>query len=161
MSSTHLLEDDEVFIREGQTVERIRKTDAIRFDRQTAAGEDDGIPLLVFVGDESYRTRLAEPQAAISIELMGEERWTIGFLDRTADRCISLLAVETVDDFFQMVRAVETVRFGLSFPESPEAKQCPECQGTAHLNHIIDIDTEAGEAFIADIQDIVGTEITV
>lgn len=157
--SEHRLADDEVFVRVGNTVETIRRADAIAFDRQTMSGDGDDIPLLVFVGDESYRNRLGDPQKAIGIELMGTDRWTIGFLDQTADRYIALIDVDTVEKFFEMVREVETLRFDLSFPESPEAKQCPDCRGTDHVNHVIDIDTDGGEAFVDEVRGIVGTEI--
>lgn len=153
------LETDEVFIRVGERVQTIRKAPAIRFDRQTVTGTDDEIPLLVFVGEESYHDRLGEPGAAIGIELMGTDRWTIGFLDRTTDQYITLLDVEILDSFFEMVRAVETLRFGISFPESPEARQCPNCRGTEHMNHVIDVDTTPGETFLEAVRPIVGTEI--
>lgn len=161
MSSKSLLDDDEAFIWIGDTVETIEKADGITFDRQTASNENGTVPLLVFVGEESYRDRMGDPKAAISIELMGKERWTIGFLDRTTDRYISLIDVETVDNFFEMVKDVERLQFGFSFPESPEAKQCPDCQGADHLNHVIEIDAERGEAFVREVEDIVGDEITV
>lgn len=153
------LETDEVFIRVGERVETIQETTAIRFDRQTVTGPADEIPLLVFVGEESYHDRLGEPGEAIGIELMGTDCWTIGFLDRTTDQYITLLGVDILDSFFEMVRAVDTLRFGISFPESPEARQCPNCRGTEHMNHVIDVDTTPGESFLEAVRPIVGTEI--
>lgn len=161
MSSTELLDDDEVFLRVGNSVETIRMTDSISYDRQTMTGDDGDVPLLVFVGDETYRDRLDEPETAIGFEVMGKDRWTIGFLDRTEDRCISLIDVDAVDNFFRMVRDVQTVKVGLSFPHSPEAKSCSECRGTNHMNHVTDVDADAGEDFVDGIEDVVGTEIHV
>lgn len=155
------LDSDEVFVRVGDRVETIRQAEAIRFDRQTVTGSEDEVPLLVFVGDESYRARLDDPGAAIGVEIMGTDRWTIGFLDRTTDQYITLLGVDILDSFFEMVRAVDTLRLGISFPESPEAMQCANCRGTDHMNHVIDLDTAAGEAFIDAVEPLVGTEIDV
>lgn len=160
MSSREILDDDEVFLRVGNSVETIRKTESISYDRQTVTDDGD-VPLLVFVGDETYRDRLEDPETAIGFEVMGRDRWTIGFLDRTEDRCISLIDVDAVDNFFRMVRDVQTVKVGLSFPDSPEAKSCSECQGTDHMNHVIDVDADDGEDFVDGIEDVVGTEIHV
>lgn len=161
MSSKELLDDDEVFVRVGNSVETIRKTESITYDRLTKTGEGGDVPLLVFVGDETYRDRMEKPETAIGFEVMGTERWTIGFLDRTTDRCISLIDVDAVDNFFRMVRDVHTVKVGLSFPDSPEANACSECRGTDHMNHVVDLDADAGEAFIEGAEDVVGTEIHV
>lgn len=176
MGTTPVREDvlgqNELFIRVGETVEPIGAAHGVRFDRQTMAANGDGegddagesddgsVPQLVFVGGESYRTRIDDPRDAIGIELMGRDRWTIGFLDRTTNRYIAILDEDVVESFVEMVDAVETLRFALSFPESPEAEGCPDCQGTDHLNHVYDIDTAAGEEFIAEVMDLVGNEIT-
>lgn len=163
MATTPTHEDvlvaDEVFIRVGDGIETISRAEDVRFDRQTVSGEDDGTPQLVFVGEESFRSRMDTPRGAIGIEIMGTDRWTIGFLDRTTDQYVALLDVDVVASFFEMVRAVETVQFALSFPESPEATQCATCRGTDHLNHVVDVDTAAGVSFIDQVRPLVGAEI--
>lgn len=159
MSSQQLLDDDEVFLRVGNSVETIRRADSIRYDRQTVTGEEGDVPLLVFVGEEPYRLRLEDPEGAIGFEVMGREQWTIGFLDKTKDRCISLIDVDSVADFTRMIGDVETVKIGLSFPDSPHAKGCTHCSGTDHLNYVTELDADEGEAFLDGIQDVVGTEI--
>lgn len=159
MSVNRSLAEDEVFLHVGEGVETVRKADGIRYDRQSTAGENDEIPLLVFVGDESYRTRLSDPSAAIGVELMGERRWTIGFLDRTTDRYVTLLDPATVDNFVEMIEAVDKLAFGLSFPNSPEAKQCPDCRGTDHLNHVVELDAAPAAAFLDQVRDELGAEI--
>lgn len=161
MSSKQLLDENEVFMRVGNSVETVGKAESISYDRQEMTGEDDSVPVLVFVGEETYRDRMGDPGSAVSIEVMGRDRWTIGFLDRTTDKYISLIDVDSVDSFFRMIEEVEALKMGFSFPDSPEATDCTDCRGKDHLNHVIDIDAEAGRAFIDGIEDIVGQEIHV
>lgn len=156
----NLLAPDEVFVRVGEGVETLREAESLRFDRQTVVDDGEGPPQIVFVGDEAFRNRLEDPRNAIGIELLGTDRWTIGFVDRTTDRYVAILDEDVVQSFIEMVDTVDTIRIGLSFPDSPEAEECPDCQGTNHLNHVYDVDTTAGEEFIAEVTDLVGTQIT-
>lgn len=154
-------EAEEVFLRVGDRVETIGRAEGVRFDRQTVTGPNDDVPLLVFVGDRSYRERVGDPAAAIGIEVVGTDRWTVGFLDRTTDGYITVLGLDVVESFFEMIRSVETCRLGISFPESPEARRCANCQGTDHMNHVVDLDTDAGESFIEAVRPTLGEEIDV